>query len=152
MSLNTMKYKGYTARIEYSAEDECLVGHVAGINAFIGFHGDSIAEVTQAFHDVLDCYLSHCEKLGRSPETPRSGRLLLRLPTELHTFVAQEAESTGNSVNGIIVGAVRSLRDHAAGIAGNARTAAAKGRPARRKARPAAAKKKSKGTLHASVH
>lgn len=111
MSMNTMEYKGYTAVIEYSAEDECLVGHVIGISDRIGFDGESIAEITRNFHDVLDCYLAHCEEAGKVPETPRSGKLLLRLPAELHAFVAQQAESTGESVNGIIVNAVQSLRN-----------------------------------------
>lgn len=29
---NTMTYKGYTAIIAFSAEDECLARHIAGIN------------------------------------------------------------------------------------------------------------------------
>jgi predicted HicB family RNase H-like nuclease len=111
MSVNTMEYKGYAAVIEYSAEDECLVGHVIGISDRIGFDGESIAEITRNFHDVLDCYLAHCEETGKIPETPRSGKLLLRLPAELHAYVAQQAESTGESVNRIIVNAVQSLRD-----------------------------------------
>ena len=33
-----MTYKGYTARIEYSEEDACLVGRVAGLRDIITFH------------------------------------------------------------------------------------------------------------------
>lgn len=110
MSINTMEYKGYTALIEYSAEDECLVGHVIGINDRIGFDGESIAEITRHFHDALDCYLKACEERGKQPEQPKSGKLSLRLPVELHAYVAQQAEATGESINNIIVDAVRSLR------------------------------------------
>ena len=39
---NTMQYKGYSAIVHYSAEDECLVGRIAGINDIVGFHGDSV--------------------------------------------------------------------------------------------------------------
>jgi predicted HicB family RNase H-like nuclease len=39
-----MRYRGYAARIEYSDEDECLVGHIAGIRDIVSFHGDSVAE------------------------------------------------------------------------------------------------------------
>ena len=28
---NSLTYQGYAARVEFSAEDECLVGHIAGI-------------------------------------------------------------------------------------------------------------------------
>jgi predicted HicB family RNase H-like nuclease len=134
MSMNTMEYKGYTAVIEYSAEDECLVGHVIGISDRIGFDGESIAEITQHFHDVLDCYLTHCEEVGKIPETPRSGKLLLRLPAELHAFVAQQAETTGESVNGIIVGAVKTLRDRGHRSVAR-RPVAVKGRGGQRKTR-----------------
>ena len=91
MSINTMEYKGYTALIEYSAEDECLIGHVIGINDRLGFDGESIAEITQNFHDVLDNYLALCEKTGKQPELPKSGKLSLRLPVEFHASVAQQA-------------------------------------------------------------
>lgn len=111
MSTNTMEYKGYTALIEYSSEDSCLVGHVIGINDIIGFHGDSIAEVTNNFHDVLDCYLKACEERGKTPEQSKSGKLSLRLPVELHSYVSAQSEMTGESINNIIIDAVRSFRD-----------------------------------------
>lgn len=111
MSINTMEYKGYSALIEYSAEDECLVGHVIGINDRLGFDGESIAEITRNFQDVLDNYLTLCEKTGKRPEQPKSGKLSLRLPAELHAYVAQQAEATGESINNIIVDAVRSIRN-----------------------------------------
>jgi predicted HicB family RNase H-like nuclease len=44
-----MTHKGYAARIEYSDEDQCLIGHIPGINDVVGFHGESVAG--SAFHD-----------------------------------------------------------------------------------------------------
>ncbi len=111
MSINTMEYKGYSALIEYSAEDGCLVGHVIGIQDRLGFDGESIAEITQNFHDVLDNYLALCKKIGKQPEQPKSGKLSLRLPAELHAYVAQQADLTGESINTIIVDAVRTIRN-----------------------------------------
>ena len=52
-----MKYKGYSAHIEYSEEDRCLVGHVAGITDIIGFHGDTVAELQEAFEEAVEDYL-----------------------------------------------------------------------------------------------
>jgi predicted HicB family RNase H-like nuclease len=46
----TMTYRGYVARIETSDEDQCLIGHTAGINDIVGFHGESVSEM----HVVLD--------------------------------------------------------------------------------------------------
>ena len=48
-----MIYKGYTARIEYSTEDGCLIGEIAGIRDIVGFHGDSVAELRAAFEKQL---------------------------------------------------------------------------------------------------
>ena len=45
---NAMTYKGYTAVIASSAEDECLVRHLAGINDIVGFHDESLEEVRKA--------------------------------------------------------------------------------------------------------
>jgi predicted HicB family RNase H-like nuclease len=50
----TTTYRGYAARIEYSDEDQCLVGHIAGINDIVGFHGESVALMRAAFEEAVD--------------------------------------------------------------------------------------------------
>ena len=55
--MNTMTYRGYTAKIVYSSEDDCLVGHLIGIRDIVGFHGDSVAEIRVAFKESVDFYL-----------------------------------------------------------------------------------------------
>jgi predicted HicB family RNase H-like nuclease len=62
---NTMSYKGYSAHIVYSDEDECFVGHIAGISDIVGFHGESVAELRTAFVEAVDDYLATCAKLNR---------------------------------------------------------------------------------------
>ena len=97
--MNTMTYKGYAARIEYSEADGCFIGHIAAINDVIGFHGESVAEMRQAFVEAVDDYLETCEKLGRPPQKPYSGKLMLRIPPEIHAAVATAAEVSGKSIN-----------------------------------------------------
>ena len=70
--MNTMLYRGYAARIEYSNADSCFSGHIAGINDVVGFHGESIAELRAAFEEAVDDYLQTCEKLDRTPRKPKS--------------------------------------------------------------------------------
>ena len=65
---STMSYKGYKAVISYSAEDECLIGHIAGIRDIVGFHGESVKEVCDAFREAVDFYLESCAKMGAAPE------------------------------------------------------------------------------------
>ena len=102
----TMEYRGYTALIEYSAEDECLVGRVVGITDGIGFHGDSVAQMKREMKLSVDAYLTACAKTGRKPKTPFSGKILLRVPPTLHSGIVRAAEITGQSANQLIVNAV----------------------------------------------
>ena len=55
--MNKMIYKGYAARIEYSEEDRCLIGHIAGIKDVVGFHGESVGELRTALQACLDANL-----------------------------------------------------------------------------------------------
>jgi len=97
--MNTMTYNEYAARIGYSDEDGCFIGHIAGINDVVGFHGESVSELRGAFEEAVDDYLETCEKLNRSPQKPYSGNLMLRLPPEIHAAIALEAEVSGKSIN-----------------------------------------------------
>ena len=42
--MNAMLYRGYTTQIEYSNDDGCFIGHIAGIDGVVSFHGESVAE------------------------------------------------------------------------------------------------------------
>ena len=55
-----MKYKGYAPRIEYSDDDGCFVGHIAGIQDVVGFHVESVGELHTAFEEAVDDYLETC--------------------------------------------------------------------------------------------
>lgn len=94
-----MTYKGYAARIEYSDEDGCFIGHIAGIKDVIGFHAETVNELRMAFEEAVDDYLVTCEKVGRAPQKPYSGKLMLRVPPEVHARAAMMAEAHGMSIN-----------------------------------------------------
>jgi predicted HicB family RNase H-like nuclease len=85
--------------IQYSEEDGCFVGHVAGIVDIVGFHGESARELRAAFRETVDDYLSACAKTGKKPQKPLSGKLLLRVPPEVHSRALVEAEVAGKSLN-----------------------------------------------------
>ncbi|WP_051904069.1 hypothetical protein [Neorhizobium vignae] len=55
--MNLGEYKGHSAVIEFDAEDEIFVGHVADIADLIGFHADTLAEAETAFREAVDDYL-----------------------------------------------------------------------------------------------
>ncbi|MBJ6801382.1 type II toxin-antitoxin system HicB family antitoxin [Geomonas propionica] len=97
--MSTMTYKGYAARIEYSDEDACFIGRIAGIKDVIGFHAESVKALRTAFEEAVDDYLATCEKLARAPQKPYSGKVMLRLPPEVHARAAMMAEAHGMSLN-----------------------------------------------------
>lgn len=97
--MSTMTYKGYAARIEYSDEDGCFIGHMAGIIDVISFHADTVNDLRAAFVEAVDDYLTTCERLGRTPQKPYSGKLMLRVPPEVHAHAAMMAQAHGKSLN-----------------------------------------------------
>ncbi len=97
--MNTMSYKGFAARVEYSEDDGCFVGHLAGIRDVIGFHGESVAVLRAAFEEAVEDYLATCHTLGKEPNRPFSGQFRLRLDPGLHARAAIAAETHGKSLN-----------------------------------------------------
>lgn len=103
MNNSIMHHKGYSAAIRFSEEDGVFVGRILGINDIVSFHGSSVTEIKRQFSIALDSYLSDCEEIGKEPERPYSGKLNLRLSPEYHKAIAFEAESTGQSINDVII-------------------------------------------------
>ena len=97
--MNTMHYKGYTARLDYDDEDKVIVGRILGIRDIVTFHGEAVAELEHAFHEAVDDYLSACAKLWQEPNKPASGKLMLRIPQEVHHAALVAAGASGKSLN-----------------------------------------------------
>ena len=94
-----MIYKGYTAHIKYSDEDECFVGHLSGIRDIVGFHAETVKELKTAFKEAVEDYLDSCNKVGKIPEETLKGELKLKIPAETHAAVAIAAQSSGKTIN-----------------------------------------------------
>lgn len=97
--MSTMTYKGYAARIEFDADDRIFFGRLAGIRDIVTFHGTTVAELEAAFHASVDDYLDACAQLGQTPDKPASGKLMLRVPPEVHQGALRAAELAGTSLN-----------------------------------------------------
>jgi predicted HicB family RNase H-like nuclease len=97
--MNTMTYKGYTARVEYDERDDVFVGRLLGIRAIISFHGRTVERLRAEFEHAVNDYLADCLREGVSPEKPASGKLLLRVPPEVHGRALVAAQAAGKSLN-----------------------------------------------------
>ncbi len=96
---NIMRYKGYTARIDFDEADGVFTGNVLGLTEAISFHGASVDELRGDFHFAIDHYLSACRAAGITPQKQTAGKVLLRLAPETHAAALIAAKSAGLSLN-----------------------------------------------------
>ncbi len=82
--MKTMTYKGYTAEIIYSDEDQCFVGHIVNIDAIAGFHGDTDVELREAFENMVDLYIEVSEEPENLPQKHAAGSFWERLRQAFH--------------------------------------------------------------------
>lgn len=104
--MKALTYKGFSAKVEYSDEDACYVGHINGISDIIGFHGENEEELRENFQDTIDNYLECCADMGKEPQKQCSGKILLRLPPEIHARAIALAKAQGVSLNKFLANAV----------------------------------------------
>ena len=97
--MNTLTYKGYAAKIEFDERDDIFVGRILGIDDIITFHADNVADMKSEFALSVDEYIASCERAGKEPQKPASGRLMLRVPPELHRAALIKAQASGKSLN-----------------------------------------------------
>ena len=97
--MNTMSYKGYTARMDFDTEDKIIVGRVLDIDDTITFHGASVTAFEEALHSAVDSYLAACEQFGQAAEKPASGRLMLRVDPAVHAAALKASARRGQSLN-----------------------------------------------------
>jgi predicted HicB family RNase H-like nuclease len=96
---NTISYKGFTAKIEFSADDNVFFGRILGVDDIVTFHGETVKELKAAMKETMDFYLAVCKKSGKQAKKQYSGKVMLRLPGQLHAKIAEVAESSGKSIN-----------------------------------------------------
>lgn len=97
--MNTMSYRGYTARMEFDPDDKIIVGRVLDIDDIITFHGTSVAEFESALRTAVDGYIAACEQLGQAPDKPASGKMMLRVDPAVHAAAVKASARSGQSLN-----------------------------------------------------
>ena len=114
MRMDYLEYKGYKGSVEYSKVDNCLFGKVQGLSkALILYEGQTREEPRKAFEGGVDDRREGCRAGGVEPGKPYSGRLNLRMSSELHSRIAAFAASTGTTINEFINRAAQNELAHA---------------------------------------
>jgi predicted HicB family RNase H-like nuclease len=54
---------------------------------------------SRAFRDSIDVYLDFCTERGEAPDKPYSGKVMVRIPPDLHRKAATRAEAEDMSPN-----------------------------------------------------
>ena len=112
---NVLRHKGYSARVEFDADDRIFFGRIAGIADGIGFHADTVDGLVAAFEEAVEDYLEACAVVGKAPDKPYSGKLMLRVDPNVHAKVAIAARLAGKSLNQFGEEALRTAADRASG-------------------------------------
>ena len=97
-----LEYKGYRGQVELDVGAGVFHGEVLDTRDVVTFEGRSVVEIRRAFKDSIDDYLEFCAERGEEPDKPFSGRLMLRLPPELHRKLHLTAREERKSLNQLI--------------------------------------------------
>ena len=90
-----IEYKGYVANVEYDDSVGRLHGRVvnSGPYAIAIFEATDVEGIRDEFRRSIDEYLASCEEDGVEAMKPFSGKLNVRLGSELHHEVARAAQN-----------------------------------------------------------
>ena len=102
--MNTLSYKGFIGSVSFSEKDGVFFGKIEGIDGMVNFEGESVNELTNAFHEAVDDYLDYCKEIGIEAHKSYTGVLNIRINPETHSRIAVIAKQTGVSINAFIIG------------------------------------------------
>ncbi len=105
-NMNTLKYKDYLGTVNFSEKDGVFFGKIEGIDGLVNFEGESVKELTDAFHEAVDDYIEYCKEEGIEAHKSYSGSLNIRISPETHSCVAALAKQAGVSINAFIKSAL----------------------------------------------
>ena len=74
-----------------------------GITDIVSFEGSSVDELERDFREGVEDYLEMCQDMGKEPEKPFSGKVMVRMPSELHCALAVEAKRQKKSINTLLI-------------------------------------------------
>ena len=101
-----MTYNGYIGTVNFSEKDGVFFGKVEGIDGLVNFEGDSVKQLTEAFHQAVDDYIAYCHENGLEPHRSYSGTLNIRISPETHSRVAALSKQAGITINAFIKNAI----------------------------------------------
>ncbi|MDR2968565.1 MAG: type II toxin-antitoxin system HicB family antitoxin [Tannerellaceae bacterium] len=99
---DVLTYKGFIGSVHFYADDDVFFGKVEGVNDLITFEGNSVKELKDAFHYVIDEHINDCEAENVPAEKSYKGSFNLRLTPDLHRRAAITAKAHGSTLNAFV--------------------------------------------------
>jgi|SRR5450830_666047 predicted HicB family RNase H-like nuclease len=96
---NVMEINGYKALIVFDPDTNLFRGEFIDLNGGADFYTADVKSLQREGATSLKVFLDMCREDGVEPLKRYSGKLMVRLPTELHQCAAVTAAATGKSLN-----------------------------------------------------
>jgi predicted HicB family RNase H-like nuclease len=97
-----LEYRGFVGSVHFSAEDKIFHGKIEGVNDLISFEGETVNELEEGFHYMVDEHIKDCEKENQPIEKSYKGSFNIRITPDLHRRAAQTAIRRGVSLNQLV--------------------------------------------------
>ena len=65
--MKDITYKGFTGSVHFSEIDNIFYGRIKGISDLITYEGESVIELTKAFHEMVDEHMKDCTAQNIGP-------------------------------------------------------------------------------------
>jgi predicted HicB family RNase H-like nuclease len=112
-AIDVLTYKGFIGSVHFSAQDDVFFGKIEGISDLVTFEGDSVKELKNAFHYVVDEHIKDCEIENIPIEKSYKGSFNLRLTPDLHRKAAIKAKAHGSTLNNFARKAIERALEYA---------------------------------------
>ena len=109
---DVLNYKGFIGSVHFSADDSIFYGKVEGVTDLITFEGETVKELTEAFHYMVDEHIKDCEAENITTEKSYKGSFNVRLTPELHRRIAISAKMRGITINKYVFEALNDTLSH----------------------------------------
>lgn len=96
---NVMEISGYKALIAFDPDSNQFRGEFIDLNGGADFYAANVKSLRREGETSLKVFLDMCREDGVEPRKNYSGKLMVRLPAELHQRAAVSAASQGQSLN-----------------------------------------------------
>jgi len=94
-----MNINGYKAVITYDHEIKLFRGEFVNLNGGADFYADTVEGLEKEALLSLHTFLDVCKEKGIEPNVKKSGKFVLRLPSDIHEKATLIAKASGKSLN-----------------------------------------------------